>query len=240
MTIETQTANPVAQITAAAKAINPNFDVQVDAKELAFRFKKDKLGNQRQAFTLTVGVPSVEGLIAIIEAGGNGLKLLQEAAADVTRATIAGDVADDTSFNQTTYDTAKLTLKSKNEAGEEVETTLPKYSWEAIANMPREDRRANAIPTEVWEAFGADYLEVMPSVTGKTAEQVGNAVTVYQKKFSMVKTNKPVLESLKTQLGLYMEHSKKVEDFTEILELLLRKLEEFQKSDDVEKLVANL
>jgi len=222
------------------QVIQANFDNTVETKEMAFRFKKDKLGNQRQAITLQAQIPSVEGIVAILETGGNGLKLLQEAIFDVIRATVAGDIAEDATFNQTTYDNSRIVLKSKDEDGNDVETELFKYSWEAIANMPREDRRANAIPAEVWEAFSKDYLEIMPSVTGKTQEQVGNAITVYVKKFSMVKTNKPVLESLKIQLGLFMEHCKNVEDYADILELLLRKVDDYLKADDVEKLISNL
>ncbi len=218
--------------------VTANFDKTVDTKEFNFRFKKDKLGNQRQAFRINALTPSVEGIMAILEQGGKSLKLLLECAEDVVRSAVASDVADNEGFNQSVYDSAKIKIKVTNEDGTETELEVPKYSWIGIANQPKEDRRT--IAPEAWEAFSKAYLEIMPAVAGKTAEQVGNAIQVFVKKFAQVKTNKPVLTQLKGQLALFIEHCKNAEDFVEILELLDRKADEYLKSDDVEKLVANL
>lgn len=203
------------------QTIQANHNPLVDTKEFKFRFKADKLGNTRKPVTIIAQVPSVEGIIEILQKGGKSLEMLQDAIYDYIRPAIASAVADDENFSQETFDQTKFT-------------------WEAIANQPREDRRANSIPKEVWEAFGADYIEVMQSATGKNSEQLGNAVQVYLKKFSQVKTNKDVLNVLKGQLGIYMENSKKAEDFIEILDMLLKRVETLLKSDEVEQLVANL
>lgn len=205
----------------AAATIVPNFDSTVDAKDFNFRFKKDKLGNQRPAVSLKAGVPSVEGIVKILETGGKGLELLQDAMYDVIRSALAAWVGDDEKASQETLDHSKFT-------------------WEAIANQPREDRRASSITPEQWAAFAADYQAVMPGITGKNADQVANATVVYLKKFSIVKTNKPVIEALKTQLALYADNSPNAEEHSEILELLVRKADTYLKSDDVETLVANL
>lgn len=201
--------------------ITPNFDSTVDAKDFNFRFKKDKLGNQRPAVSLKAGVPSVEGIVKILETGGKGLELLQDAMYDVVRGALAAWVGDDEKASQETLD-------------------FSKFTWEAIANQPREDRRASSITPEQWSAFAADYQAVMPGITGKSAEQVANATVVFLKKFSIVKTNKPVIEALKTQLALYTDNSPNAEEHSEILELLVRKADTYLKSDDVETLVANL
>jgi len=193
----------------------------VSLVEMKFRFKKDKLGNQRSPVKLTVGVPSVEGIIAILEKGGKELELLQDALYDVIQGALRGYVAD-------------------NEDAAQDKIDLTKFTWEAIANQPREDRRSGAISEEQWTAFSADYAAIMPSVTGKTAVQIGNAIEVFVKKFSMVKTNKPVLNALKVQLGLYMEHSPAASNFDDILELLTRRIETLLKADDVDQLVNNL
>lgn len=223
----------------APAQVAANFDNTVDTTEFKFRFKTDKLGNTRPAFKIDAKVPSVEGIMQILSNGGAGLKMLLEAASDVVRGAIAADVSDDEGFNQAKYDSAILKLKVKNpETGAEEEIEVPKYSWEGIANMPKEDRRS--IPAEAWEAFSKAYLEIMPAVAGKTQEQVGNAIQVFLKKFAQVKTNKPVLTQLKQQLALFIENCKNAEDFVEILELLDRKADEYLKSDDIEKLVANL
>lgn len=199
--------------------VTPNFDKTVDAAEFKFRFKKDKNEFQRPTVELKGFVPSVEGIVAILEAGGKGLDLLKEAMYDVVRDAVGSYVAD-------------------NEAASQDNMPWEKFTWEAIANAPREDRRT--IAKEVWEAFGADYLAVMPGVTNKSAEAVGNAVQVYLKKFSIIKTNKPILAKLKEQLGLYMEHSPKAGDFTEVLDVLNKKLDLYLNSNETEQLISNL
>lgn len=208
-------------MTNQTATIVPNFDSTVDGKDFNFRFKKDKLGNQRPAVVLKAGVPSVEGIVKILETGGKGLELLQDALYDVVRSALAAWVSDDEKASQETLD-------------------LSKFTWEAIANQPREDRRASSITVEQWNAFAADYQAVMPGITGKNADQVANAVVVYLKKFSIIKTNKPVIEALKTQLALYTDNSPNAEEHSEILELLVRKADTYLKADDVETLVANL
>lgn len=213
-----------------------NFDNTVNAASMKYRFKKDKLGNQRPAVEVNALVPSEEGIVSILTKGGKGLELLKEAMYDVIRAAIGSDVADNEGFNQNVYESSFIELKDAE--GNAIK--VPKYSWEGIANQPKEDRRANSIPEELWAEFSKDYLEVMPSVSGKTKDQLENAVAVYVKKFSQIKTNKDVLGKLQTQLALYVEHTKRGEEFSEIIELLVRKLDTYMKSDDIAQLVANL
>jgi len=208
-------------MTEATAQISANFDKFVDAKEFNFRFKKDKMGMQRQAVKLSVGVPSVEGIVQILEAGGKGLELLQEALYDTIQSALRPWVADTDNASQDTID-------------------LSKFTWDAIANQPREDRRSATISEESWKGFAADYIAVMPSVSGKTAAQVGNAVEVYTRKLTPVKTNKPVLQALQVQLSLYIEHSPNAAEYEDVLEFLLRRIENYLKADDVEALVANL
>lgn len=201
--------------------INANHDTLVDSKDFTFHFKKDKLGNKRPSVELKLPVPSVEGIISILEKGGKELELLQDAIYDVIRSQAASIVSDDEKVTQSTFPTAQVL-------------------WSAIANMPKADRRSSAIDAAVWEAFAKDYIETMPGVTGKSVEAVTNATVVYLKKFAIVKTNKDVISKLKDQLALYMEHSKNVEQFQDILELLVSKADSYLNANDVELLVQNL
>ena len=201
------------------------FDNTVEQKPAIFRFKKDKLGNKRANVELALPVPSVEGVVKILTEGQTpegkkSLDLLMEAIYDVVRgvaATIVGDKED---------------ISAEN---------FPYSSvlWNAIANMPKADRRTGP-DQEVWEAFAKDYIAVMPAVTGKTVENCTNATLVYMKKFSQVKANKKVLAQLKDQLALYANTSKDAENFEEILSLLNDKCDAYLKSNDVEQLIANL
>lgn len=202
-------------------AITPNFDKLVDMKEASFRFKKDKMGNQRATVKGSIPVPSVEGFIAIIEAGGKQLELLQDAAYDVVRAVVGEAVGQNEN------------LKSLDELD------LTQYSWEKIANMPKEDRRSSSIPEEVWKAFAEDYIKVMPGVTGKTQEACSNATLVYLKKMAPVKTDKKILNLLKQQLAIYVEQPS-AEQYSEILDVLTRRIETYLAADDIALIVQNL
>lgn len=189
-------------------------------KETTFRFKKDKLGNQRPSIKMSIPVLTPQGVVKILESGDQKQwDLLQEACYDVVRDTLAGFVAEE-SFNAETFDISKL-------------------FWHAIANMPKEDRRSSQIPEEVWAAFVADYIAVMPGLTGKTAKQVENATEVFVRKMVPVKTNKPVLGKLKEQIALYASQPS-AEQFTEIVDLLVRRCDSYLAADDLEAIVGNL
>jgi hypothetical protein len=198
-----------------------NFDKNVDTKDFSFHFKKDKLGNKRPSVELKLPVPSVEGIVAILEAGGKQLELLQEALYDVVRSQAAQIVSDTENISQETFPVSKIT-------------------WEAIANMPKADRRSSAITAEQLEAFAKDYLEVMPGVTGKSLDSVTLATEIYLKKIAPAKTNKPALNVLKVQLGLYLEHSRNAENFMDVVEMLLKKVDSYLSADDVALLAENL
>ena len=210
---ETQTA------AADSPQIVAKFDQLNDAQKFKFRFKKDKLGVQRPSVEVTGPVPSIEGVIEILKKGGKDLELLQEAMYDVVRDYLGSYVGD-------------------NEGANQENIPWEKFLWSAIANAPKEDRRS--IPAELWEAFTADYIEVMLAATGKPKDAISLATTVYVKKFSQVKTNKEVLKKLQGQLGIYMEQSKRAEEFTDILEMLTRKVEVFLKSEEAPVLAENL
>lgn len=207
--------------TLSPTTVTANFDNKVDEKDFVFHFKKDKLGNKRASLELKLPVPSVEGIIAILEKGGKELELLQDAIYDTVRGQAAAVISDDEKITAANFPISSIL-------------------WATIANMTKADRRSSAIAAEAWEGFAKDYIEVMPSVTGKSVEAVTNATIVYLKKFSIVKTNKPVLEQLKGQLALYADNSKNVEQFTDILELLLGKVDSYLSANDVELLVQNL
>ena len=192
----------------------------VSLVEMKFRFKKDKMGNQRPTVELkNVPVPNENYVITILEKGGKELKLLLEVMAGTVRSAAAAIVSDD----------EKITAEN---------FPMEKVSWEAIANQERAERAT--ISQETWESFAKEYLEIMPALTGKTPDQLGNAIQVYLKKFAIVKTNKPVLSKLRDQLTIFVENTKNGEDFADILELLQGKLELYLNSNDVELLVAYL
>lgn len=202
--------------------ITANFNKMVDEKEVKFNFRtvKDEatgLEVKRATIEQKIPVPSVEGIIAILEAGGKQLELLQEAVADVIYQRAREILADDD----------KLT-----------EVPVDLLSWEVISNLPKAERKGRGIPKETWEDFSKDYIAVMPGVTGKSAEQVGNAAKIFLNKFQQVKTNKAVIKLLQGQLALYLNSSPNAEQFSDCVEFLVNKAETLLSVDEAALLEA--
>lgn len=203
-------------MTENTQPINAAYNKFLDEKEVKFSFRtvKDEatgLESKRPTIEQKIPVPSVEGIIAILEAGGKQLELLLDTVADVIYGRAREVLADD----------EKLT-----------EVPLDQLTWEIIANLPKAERKGRGIPKDVWEDFSKDYIAVMPSVTGKTAEQVGNAAKILLNKFAQVKTNKPVINLLKGQLALYLNSSPNAESYSECVEFLVNKADTLLAADE--------
>ncbi len=219
-------SNPTPEEMAAlCENIKVSHDFNVDVKSVKFTFRKQKdkdtgIESLREPVELAIPYPSVEGIVAILEAGGKQLELLQDAVEGVIT-TIARDViSEDTGINASNF-------------------PLDKITWEAIANMPKAQRRGGGIPKEVWESFATDYLEVMPTATGKSLEQIGNMVSILKNKLTNARTNEPVLMMVLEQLAVYAENSPNYEEYKECVEFLLTKADNFLNVSP-EELLANL
>lgn len=217
--------SPVVNTDAIHAAIKANFDNKVDVRDFKFHFKKVKdeatgLESKRPTVELSLPVPSVEGIVSILETGGKGLELLLEAVTDVITNRARELVNDKEDISQDNF-------------------PMDDLAWEKIANLPKAERRGGGISKETWEDFAKDYIQVMPAVTGKTAEQVGNAAKILLNKFNAVKTNKPVLKLLKDQIGLYASNSPNAETYTDCISFLVDKADALINMDEA-ALLANL
>lgn len=214
------------ETTAALHAgIRAKFNNRVDVKEVKFSFRKvideaTKVETKRNAVELSLPVPSVEGIVAILERGGKGLDLLVEAVSDVVIGHAREYVNDNDPISQDTF-------------------PLDKIDWDYIANLPKAERRGGGISKELWEDFGKDYIAVMPAVTGKTLEQVGRAVKILLNKFNVVRSNKPVLKLMEQQLGLYVNNTPNGEQFAECVDFLVTKVNALLNMND-EDMLGNL
>jgi hypothetical protein len=208
-------------MTEVQKTIVANANPLVDTKTFEFRFKKDKLGNKRANVKCeAVPVPSAEGLVEILTKGGKELELLLEVAADTVRSVLADIVGSNEDFDPAKFDFSAVL-------------------WEKVANMPKEDRRSSAIATEIWEGFVADYIAYMPGATAKTLEQVTLATEIYVKKMAPIKSNKTLLGKLKEQIALY-SNSPNAEQFQEVIELLVRRTDNYLTANEAVILEENL
>lgn len=222
MTESTQVDTAAAEATRLA--IKAKFDNKVDVKETSFHFKKVAIKTEdgkdtgefskRPTVTLNLPVPSIEGIVSILENGGKGLELLQEAVAGIVESRVRELLADNESLTEDTFDLAQL-------------------GWDVIANLPKAERRGGGISKETWEEFCKDYIAVMPGVTGKTVEQVSNAAKIFSVKFNgPVKSNKKVLEVLLSQLALYATNSPKAEEYADCVQFLTQKGETLLQVDE--------
>lgn len=219
-------ANPTAEEMAELVSnIKVNYNFNVDVKPVLFRFKKQKdkdtgIETVREPLELAIPYPSVEGIVAILEAGGKQLELLIDAVEGVVTQVARDIISEDTSINAANF-------------------PVDKVSWDAIANMPKAQRRGGGIPKEVWDSFEQDYIEVMPAAAGKTLEAVTNAAKILKNKLSQVKTNEPVLQLLVEQLGIYASATPNLEEYQECVDFLLNKADQFLNISE-EELLANL
>lgn len=192
--------------------VQPNFDNTVDVKEVKFSFRKDQLGNTRPAIEVKLPVPSVEGIAKIFNEGGKGLDVLVGLVQDAIYGHARSILSDDENITVENFPFAAVT-------------------WDAFVNTPDAEKRGRGIAKEIWEAFGKDYLEQMPGLTGKKAEFIELAVKLLLNKFQSVKTNKPVIQKLKAQLAIYIS-SPNAEQFTDCIKFLDEKADLLLAADD--------
>lgn len=210
--------------TAQAASIVVNQDSSVRNEEFVFRFKKDKLGNKRPDLKIVNPVITAEGIVKILETGGKGLELLLDSANDTYRSAIASWVSETAEADAT-----------------QEKFPLDKFTWDAIANQDKKDRRTVQISDETWTGFSSDYLEVMKRVQpNRTEEQHKAAIQVYLLKFVPFKSDKKILKNLQNALTIYIENTQNGEEYSDILELLTRRLENYLAADDMAALAAAL
>lgn len=211
--------------------IKANFNNLVDVKETNFFFRKVKnevknpdgttsvVETKRPTVTIPVPVPSVEGIVEILQAGGKQLDLLLEAVYGVVVEQAREYVNENESVTAENFPYTNL-------------------AWEKIANLPKAERRGGGISKETWDDFEKDYVEIMPALTGKKKEAVEMAAKVFKTKFAGATTNKPVLKLLEGQLALYAANTAQGETVLPCIEFLQGKLEKLLNTDETNLLLA--
>lgn len=204
---------------------NPN----VEKVETKFSFRKvvtkdEATGveteNKRPTLEVTLELISAQGIVQALRTGGKELDLVVEACRAIQLNRAREIINDDEKITSDNF-------------------PLDQLQWSVIANLPQAERRGGGISKETWEDFAKDYITVMPSITGKTEEQIKNATKIYLNKFQQCKTVKPILKALKEQLGIYLNNSANAETYSECVEFLVNKADKYLNLDDAD-LLANL
>lgn len=206
-----------------------NHNPLVDVKDFTFSFRKTKdaetgVETKREAVNTRLSVPSVEGIVKILEEGGKGLELLQSAVESVISDYAKQLLADDS------------TITSENFPVDQV-------TWDVIANLPDTERRGRGIPKEVWEDFIKSYIDVMPGVIGKPVEVVKKQASILAQKFQPLKNHEKKNELLPKfieMLSLYTNSAPDADQFTGPVEFLVQKAETFMNQNSSTDLADNL
>jgi hypothetical protein len=206
-----------------------NHNPLVDTKELTFNFRKVKneetgVESKRESVTARIAIPSVEGIIKILENGGKGLELLLSAVEATITDYAKQRLADDPTLTSANFPAAEVL-------------------WDVIANLPETERKGRGIAKEVWEDFVKSYIEIMPSVIGKPVEVVKKQASILAQKFQPLKNHEKkndLLPKFIEMLTLYANNAPDAEQFTAPIEFLVKKAEEFMNADNSANLADNL
>lgn len=109
---------------------------------------------------------------------------------------------------------------------------LEKLTLAYLANVPKSQRRGIGIDKETWDAFAADYIAVMPGITGKTVVSVTNAANLFTAKLNPARGKKKVLEVLKDQLDLWMTNTTQLEQFETVAAFLSDRIKSMLSEDE--------
>ena len=197
-------AEPVADVAAL---LNAGGKMMYRNETVLMNFRKNReTGERRPSFWVTVPVPTFDEVVAKISQEDpvqRGkyqnyiLDLITEQVVNATRAQVGDE--DNPVDSQEKLKTDQLT-------------------WEFLVNQPPSVRRGNGISKETWEAFGQDYLETMPGLTGKTKERIGNQVKLLVAKFAPCRTQKKVIKKLLEELEVYVGGAPSAEEYIDVIE----------------------
>lgn len=209
--------------------IRANHDPLVDYKETSFNFRRTKdsetgVETKRDSIVVKLAVPSVEGIVKMLEAGGKELELLQNAVESTITDYVKSMLSDDQTITTENFPYDKVT-------------------WEVIANLPDTDRRGRGIPKELWDGFIESYIETMPSVIGRSVDVVKKQASHMANKFQILKTHEKkneVLPKFVEMLALYVNTYPEADQYSAVVEYLLKKAEEFMAVDKSAELAENL
>lgn len=196
-------------------------DTSTQPTDFKFNFKTDSAGNKRDSIEAKLPVPTVAGLIAILEAGGKQLELLLDVAAD-TIITQARSILTEPEF---------LDVTTENFAEK---FPFSRISWEEVSNLGPKARGGAAIPQEVFDAFSEDFEKIMPALTGKKPEHMALAAKVLKTKFAgKYGYDKGLIAKLKELLAVYFSNTEKKEDFAELVAYLDNRADALLKREEI-------
>lgn len=207
--------------------IKTGFPTDVNVEPTVFNFKTSKVAGvetKRDSLELAIPYPTVQGIIDILEKsdtpeGEKSLELLMQTVRGVITQQARALITDDPAITALTFPADKM-------------------SWDFIANIPKAERSGGGIPAPVWDDFETDYVAVMITATGNEADKVARAAALLKGKLSNARTNIPVLKHLVELLGIYINNTKRADEFAACVNFLMEKADKLLNVTDEELLSA--
>lgn len=218
-------------VEAVKPEVPPMASVSSDQKDFSYHFKKEKIknadgtvigeGKKLPSVKVSLPVPNAQGLLEIVSHGGKELglvlDLMAEAVFDQGR----------TLVNEFRAKNADAEIKPETFAQWAAQLTFP-----FIASIPRGERKGLGISEDDWKDFGADYVAVMPAVTGKDLDRINKHVQLFQKKFYPCRNDKKALTVLHEMLLLWAVNTSSMEDNETVYNYLKERVETLLKEEE--------
>ncbi len=182
--------------------------MQTTTVKFNFKTVKEESGAEFKRPSVELALPALtsDDVLSILENGGKGLELLLTSINDViysrTRELIAGAIDDNAAveLNQAWLDAKIVEL-----------------AWDTIAAIPPGKRGTTGIAKETWDAFEANYVEVMGAAhPERPIERTKMAAKYLKSKFSSIKSDKKAITLLQSLLGEWFATTTKGDDFAEV------------------------
>lgn len=110
---------------------------------------------------------------------------------------------------------------------------LRKLTLEYLANLPKAERTGGGISDTQWTGWAADYISVMPGITGKPLKPaIESSCELFTKKMAPVKGRKDVLGKLKSYINIYITKAPNAGDFTDVCDYIDRRLDTMLAAED--------
>lgn len=197
------------------------------SREMTFSFRKTKneLGEEIKRPTIKLDLPvlTIDGLVDSLSSDIKVQNFVLDLIADAVKSAAKDQVDDE-----------------NNPVNTQEELDLTKLQIGYLASQPKAERTGGGISKEVWEAWAADYIDVMVSATNAKEDHVKNAVGIFVKRYAPVKSHKPVLTKLRERLAIYATNTKNLEEFAEVVEYLDKRAETLLKADPAADLLENI
>lgn len=184
-----------------------------------FFFRVDAEGKKRDTITLPLQFPTTEKIVEIFETGNEkGINKILGLMADAIIGNARGVLQDNPTMTAENFPVDQL-------------------GWEAYEAATEAERKFNGIPQSLWDAFKADFIAVMPGITGMNdadgINRIKNAAKkLIDQRLAQDKTNKPMLNALYARLALYAEKAPNAENYAECIKALETKITTFLEFDE--------